>query len=471
MVTSTLVFEADGTVNATPAATATGSTRHRSLPSWTSPQVKSGGGADRATGATALRHASYRTNCNASSTRCRRRSRSLEQHAAANPGAPLSTSSIRCATDAHTCKHAGPHSTVERDGSSGRRSVARARDQRRRPTSSAASSLVALRAAPSSSVEKSRFDATPTPRSADEVGGALHDATPETSASPSSRRLQPARPREASPARDPAAAGALAPPTRTRPGRRAETGRVTELAEQQLYAPREQISCNIGRRRQASLSREDTKVAALEFYAHAARVAHGAATAARPLSAELRRCSSMSLRAVTSSFNVRSAPSCAPLRDAPRVAHLRARASARNVRPVLRAPAPDRPARARDLADRFEPERAQRTVVFGPAPQRLATGSGASQARASRGWHDRQPVGFAKAARDLCDVLRPRHSHRRGESAGRFAHRVLELAADGLGRAEQAFAARHVEKRFIQAQRLDLGEKSREQFMMSPTLL
>ncbi len=67
------------------------------------------------------------------------------------------------------------------------------------------------------------------------------------------------------------------------------------------------------------------------------------------------------------------------------------------------------------------------------------------------------------SARDLRDVLRGGDSDGGREAAGRVADGALELHADLLGRPEQSLAARHVEERLVEAQRLDARRELAEQ--------
>ena len=103
---------------------------------------------------------------------------------------------------------------------------------------------------------------------------------------------------------------------------------------------------------------------------------------------------------------------------------------------------------------RVTPTAASFRSAFAPTPQIRDTGSGSRNSRTSPGRTTTNPFGFPEVARDLRDELRGRHPDRRGQSQF-LADRLPDRAAHRLAVAEQPFAARHVKKRLVEAQRLD----------------
>ena len=69
--------------------------------------------------------------------------------------------------------------------------------------------------------------------------------------------------------------------------------------------------------------------------------------------------------------------------------------------------------------------------------------------------HDRQTVGLLIAACYFGDVLRARDTDRNRQTVGGLAHGVLDFLRHRRRRAEERFGAAHVEKGFVETQRLD----------------
>src|SRR5215471_815157 len=101
--------------------------------------------------------------------------------------------------------------------------------------------------------------------------------------------------------------------------------------------------------------------------------------------------------------------------------------------------------------DRAEPKLLEPSRRFRARSPEIAHGLRREPRGGVRRRDDHEPIGLAVAARDFRDVLGARDADGHREAARRVANRALELRANLLGRAEQAFAARHVEERLVEA--------------------